>query len=68
MSITKYLAVGIFITCVNAINAQSTSTSDVEQITKTLTNYIEGSTNGQPDRLRKAFHEDLRYEGRSAYR
>lgn len=28
-------------------------------IRKTLTDYIEGSTNGQPARLKKAFHKDL---------
>jgi len=31
----------------------------MELITATLTDYIEGSTNGQPDRLKKAFHSDL---------
>jgi CubicO group peptidase (beta-lactamase class C family)/putative intracellular protease/amidase len=30
--------------------------SDVEQITEILLDYIEGTANGQPDRLRKAFH------------
>ena len=33
--------------------------SEFELISKTLTDYIEGSTNGQPDRLKKAFHPDL---------
>lgn len=33
--------------------------SEIENITKTLMDYIEGSTNGQPDRLKKAFHPDL---------
>ena len=28
-------------------------------IAETLTDYIEGSTNGQPDRLKKAFYSDL---------
>ena len=28
-------------------------------IEKTLIDYIEGSTNGQPDRLKKAFHPEL---------
>lgn len=37
------------------INAQS----DIELITSTLTDYIEGSTDGQPDRLETAFHPDL---------
>ena len=33
--------------------------SETELIKKTLTDYIEGSTNGQPNRLKTAFHPDL---------
>lgn len=33
--------------------------TDTELITQTLTDYIEGSTNGQPNRLKKAFYADL---------
>lgn len=33
-----------------------TSNSDLEQITEILLDYIEGTANGQPERLRKAFH------------
>lgn len=33
--------------------------SDIELISQTLTDYIEGSTNGQPARLKSAFHPDL---------
>lgn len=36
----------------NVANAKS----DVEQITDILLDYIEGTANGQPERLRKAFH------------
>lgn len=38
-------------------NAQSDS--EFELISNTLMNYIEGSTNGQPNLLKKAFHPDL---------
>ncbi|HOY15042.1 MAG TPA: nuclear transport factor 2 family protein [Saprospiraceae bacterium] len=42
------------------VNAQSTqSKSEIAQITETLMDYIEGTANGQPDRLRKAFHPDF---------
>jgi len=42
------------------IRAQSVdSVSEIEQITATLMDYIEGTANGQPDRLRKAFHPDF---------
>ena len=37
----------------------SNGQSEIELISVTLTDYIEGSTNGQPDRLRSAFHPDL---------
>ena len=41
-----------------SLNAQ-TEKPEIEQITATLIDYIEGSTNGQPERLKKAFHPDL---------
>jgi hypothetical protein len=41
-------------------NAQTVdSKSEIEQITITLMDYIEGTANGEPDRLRKAFHPDF---------
>lgn len=33
--------------------------SEFELISQTLNDYIDGSTNGQPDRLKQAFHPDL---------
>jgi len=42
-----------------AFHATATAQDDLALITETLSNYIEGSTNGQPDLLRTAFHEDL---------
>ncbi|MDC8006384.1 nuclear transport factor 2 family protein [Aureisphaera galaxeae] len=33
--------------------------SEMQQITETLMHYIEGTSNGEPDRLRKAFHPDF---------
>ena len=35
------------------------SKSEFEQITETLMHYIEGTANGEPDRLKKAFHPDF---------
>jgi len=41
-------------------NAQTDSNkSELAQIEETLMDYIEGTANGQPDRLRKAFHPDF---------
>jgi len=43
-----------------SVNAQEVdSKSEIEQITETLLDYIEGTGNGEPDRLRKAFHPDF---------
>ncbi len=36
-----------------------TAQSEFDQIQTTLMDYIEGSTEGQPDRLKTAFHPDL---------
>lgn len=35
------------------------SQSDIENINKTLYDYIEGTANGEPERLNQAFHEDF---------
>ena len=35
------------------------SQSEIEQITETLMHYIEGTANGEPERLRLAFHPDF---------
>lgn len=37
----------------------SFSQDEKQAIEQTLIDYIEGSTNGQPDRLKEAFHPDL---------
>lgn len=42
-----------------SLSMASAQESDLELITKTLTDYIEGSTQGQPERLKTAFHPDL---------
>ena len=40
------------------VNTQPTS-HEFEQISATLMDYIEGTANGEPERLRKAFHPDF---------
>lgn len=41
-------------------NAQTeNSKSEIEQITATLMDYIEGTANGEPERLKSAFHPDF---------
>lgn len=51
----KILLLSITLICVQELTAQL----DTDLIRKTLNDYIEGSTNGQPDRLKEAFHPDL---------
>ncbi|TJY36165.1 nuclear transport factor 2 family protein [Pontimicrobium aquaticum] len=38
-----------------SVNAQT----EIEKINKPLLDYIEGTANGQPDRLKRAFHPDF---------
>lgn len=42
----------------NSYNIQEEKT-EMELIAETLTDYIEGTANGEPDRLRRAFHSDF---------
>lgn len=51
-----FLSVGLSLLLFN-VNAQISDTAgDFTQITEVLFDYIEGTANGQPERLRKAFH------------
>jgi len=50
----------IFTLSITSLNAQEkTEKTEIELITATLVDYIQGSTNGQPERLKKAFYSDL---------
>ena len=40
-------------------SAQTGCKSEIEQISETLMHYIEGTANGEPERLKKAFHADF---------
>lgn len=41
-------------------SAQATgSPNEIQKVTRTLMHYIEGTANGEPDRLSEAFHEDF---------
>ena len=51
----KSLALLLVLFCFQTIQAQS----ELIAISQTLTDYIEGSTEGQPNRLKTAFHPDL---------
>lgn len=48
-----------FASGISAQTADLVKKTEIEKITETLIDYIEGSTNGQPERLKSAFHPDL---------
>jgi putative intracellular protease/amidase len=43
-----------------AATTSAAAGADRERITKTLTDYMEGTANGEPDKLKKAFHPDFK--------
>jgi thymidylate synthase len=54
----KLFFIALIMCCASQVTAQANK-SEIAKITETLVDYIEGSTNGQPNRLKKAFHSDL---------
>ena len=48
-----------FLLCLLLGTLQLTAQTELELITSTVTDYIEGTANGNQDRIRNAFHEDL---------
>lgn len=59
----KYACLILFLIIIStslSLTAQSENKNlEIEQITITLMDYIEGTANGEPDRLRKAFHPNF---------
>ncbi len=56
----KLILAGFFL--INALNSKAQSADgkfEIEQISETLMNYIDGTANGEPEKLRKAFHPDF---------
>jgi hypothetical protein len=61
MKLLKILVIGLILIGGLDVNAQTeNSKSEIEQITETLMDYIEGTAIGEPDRLKKAFHSDFK--------
>ncbi len=60
MKAIQLLLLGILSLMVRQVHAQDTpSKTELDQISATLLDYIEGTANGEPERLRKAFHPDF---------
>lgn len=57
----KRILFAVIICCITNLSLaqKDDDRTDVEQISETLIDYIEGSTEGQPGRLKTAFHSDL---------
>ncbi len=53
----RKLALAIF--ALSFVTWQSSAQSEFEAITNTLMDYIEGTANGEPERIARAFHKDL---------
>lgn len=55
MNMKVILALVSIVIGMQTTNAQS----DLEAITSTLMDYVEGTANGEPERVKRAFHPDL---------
>jgi hypothetical protein len=61
MKFFKVLVIGLILIAGLDVNAQTAnSKSELELITQTLMDYIEGTAIGDPDRLKRAFHPDFK--------
>ena len=60
MRLFKVLTINLLLAInFNAQAQTESSQSEIEQITETLMDYIDGTANGEPDRLRRAFHPEF---------
>ena len=60
MKRTKILSLIILLAITTSLNAQSIDTqSEIEKITEVLMDYIEGTADGDADRIKRAFHSEL---------
>jgi len=60
MKSIKLLSVYLVFSLATSVQAQTTgTTTEIDQISETIMDYIKGTANGQPDRLRKAFHPNF---------
>lgn len=59
MSMKKTLLVYLLVSLTFIYAQQENKDSEFLQIERTLNHYIEGTANGEPERIKKAFHPDL---------
>lgn len=60
MKSVKFLLIGLILfSGLNSTGQTLNNKSEIDQITETLMNYIEGTANGEPEKLVKAFHSEF---------
>lgn len=56
----QLISLVVFLFIISLVNAQTESNqSEIQKITETIMLYIDGTANGEPEKLRKAFHSDF---------
>lgn len=55
----KSIFTTLFFFALVSIYSQEKNQSEIEQISKTIMLYIDGTGNGEPDKLKEAFHPDF---------
>ena len=56
---TKLILTAILLFTLATANCQEQSQSEIQQISETIMLYIDGTANGEPDKLKMAFHPDF---------
>jgi hypothetical protein len=60
MKLSKVLLIAFIFVGTISLKAQTENNqSEIAQIEETLMNYIDGTANGEPEKLKKAFHPDF---------
>jgi len=60
MKLSKVLLIALIFVGAISLKAQTENNqSEIAQIEETLMNYIDGTANGEPEKLKKAFHPDF---------
>jgi len=53
----------LLLICMSCIQLKLSAQNETQLIKETLLDYIEGTANGEPDRVKRAFHKDLNLYG-----
>jgi len=53
------LTIFLFLLCSHCFSQEENSPAEIQLITETLMKYIDGTANGEPEKLKEAFHPDF---------